>query len=332
MEEDKAFILRKILTVVSLILIFATAGLLAITTQLKTITFNYYGNVKTIKTLASSVDAFLLQNNISLNDTAVIEPAKKSRVINGMTISIYTEEEKAFDIESFRESYSPIIASVKEEIHAIPFEEETVDNNERDSGETEVIQEGVEGSKSVSYIVKSTKDKVIQKEEVGTEVIAQVQNRIVEVGTKVTLASRSGVISSITATPVGAGFVSYNVALPVEQQQYAYKLCEKYGIDYPLFLSIMYHESRYVPTANNNNTYIGLCQVWNAHLNNLGPTLGITDLYDPYDNMTAGAYLLSYYINNNGGVEAGLASYGGGYSYVPDVMKLRDTLIANGGL
>jgi len=328
-KEDKAFIFRKILTVVSLVLIFATAGLLAITTQLKTITFNYYGNVKTIKTLASSVDAFLLQNNISLNDTAVIEPAKKSRVINGMTISIYTEDVNTILGVHINEQFDDQIIVT---IIATGFEEETVDNNERDSGETEVIQEGVEGSKSVSYIVKSTKDKVIQKEEVGTEVIAQVQNRIVEVGTKVTLASRSGVISSITATQVGAGFVSYNVSLPVEQQQYAYKLCEKYGIDYPLFLSIMYHESRYVPTANNNNTYIGLCQVWNAHLNNLGPTLGISDLYDPYDNMTAGAYLLSYYINNNGGVEAGLASYGGGYSYVPDVMGLRDKLIANGGL
>ena len=50
MKEDKAYILRKALTVLSLVLIFATAGLLAITTQLKTITFNYYGNVKSIKT------------------------------------------------------------------------------------------------------------------------------------------------------------------------------------------------------------------------------------------------------------------------------------------
>ncbi len=332
MKEDKAFIVRKVLTVVSLILIFATAGLLAITTQLKTITFNYYGNVKTIKTLASSVDAFLLQNGICLNDAAVVEPAKKSRIINGMTLSIYTNEEKAFDIERFREAYSPVVASVKEEIEAIPFEEETVNNNEKDFGETEVIQEGTEGTKSTSYIVKSRENKVIQKDQIGTEVLAEAQNRIVEVGTKVTLASRSGVVSSISASPVSGGFVQYNIALPVDQQQYAYKLCERYGVDYPLFLSIMYHESRYQPSANNNNTYIGLCQVWNAHMANLGPTLGISNLYDPYDNMTAGAYLLSYYISNNGSTEAGLASYGGGSSYVPDVLAIREQLINNGGL
>ena len=92
MKEDKAFIVRKILTVVSLILIFATAGLLAITTQLKTITFNYYGNVKSIKTLASSVDAFLLQNDICLNESAIIEPAKKSRLTNGMTIQFLVKK------------------------------------------------------------------------------------------------------------------------------------------------------------------------------------------------------------------------------------------------
>ena len=134
MKEDKAFIVRKILTVVSLILIFATAGLLAITTQLKTITFNYYGNVKSIKTLASSVDAFLLQNNICLNDTAIIEPAQKSRLTNGMTITVYSDEAESFDIESVRESYSPVVASVKQEIESIPFEEETV-NNELTVGE-----------------------------------------------------------------------------------------------------------------------------------------------------------------------------------------------------
>jgi hypothetical protein len=48
--------------------------------------------------------------------------------------------------------------------------------------------------------------------------------------------------------------------------------------------------------------------------------------------MTAGAYLLSYYINANGSVEGGLASYGGGASYINLVLNTRERLIANGGL
>lgn len=329
MKEDKAFIVRKLLTIVSLVLIFATAGLLAITTQLKTITLDYYGNVKSIKTLASSVDGFLLQNKIYLNENATIEPSLDSRVVNGMTLTITSDTDKAFDVESVRESYSPIIASVKQEVEAIPFEEERVNNEEIDYGTNSVIQEGVEGSKSISYIVKSTNDGIIQKEEIGTEVLAEAQNRVVEVGTKV---SRSNTINSIMSTPVDGGFISYNISLAPEYQQYAYNLCARYGIDYSLFIAIMYVESTFNPNANNGGMYIGLCQVAISHMPSLGPTLGISDLFDPYDNMTAGAYLLSYYISNNGSVEGGLRSYGGGGSYINLVLSTRERLIANGGL
>ena len=113
MKEDKAFIVRKLLTIVSLVLIFATAGLLAITTQLKTIT---------------------LQNKIYLNENATVEPSTNSRVKNGMVLTITSDTEKAFDVESVRESYSPIVASVKQEVEAIPFEEERVNNAEVDLG------------------------------------------------------------------------------------------------------------------------------------------------------------------------------------------------------
>lgn len=329
MKEDKAFIVRKLLTIVSLVLIFATAGLLAITTQLKTITLDYYGNVKTIKTLASSVDGFLLQNKIYLNENATVEPSTDSRVKNGMVLTITSNTEKAFDVESVRESYSPIVASVKQEVEAIPFEEERVNNAEVDLGTNSVIQEGVEGSKSISYIVKTSNDEVIQKDEIGTEVLAEAQNRVIEVGTKV---SRSNEINSIMSTPVDGGFISYNIALAPEYQQYAYNLCTRYGIDYSLFIAIMFVESRFQPTANNGGMYIGLCQVAITHMPSLGPTLGISNLYDPYDNMTAGAYLLSYYISHNGSVEGGLRSYGGGSSYINLVLSTRERLIANGGL
>jgi hypothetical protein len=353
-KEDKAFIVRKILTVVSLILIFATAGLLAITTQLKTITFNYYGNVNSIKTLATSVDAFLLQNNIILNDNAIIEPAEKSRLTNGMTITVYSKEEESFDIESVRESYSPVIASVKQEIETIPFEEETVDNEERDSGETEVLQEGVEGSKSISYIVKSSNNKVIQKNEIGTEVIAEAQNRVVEVGTKVTV-SRSSVVTSISSQTVDGGFVQYNISLPVEYQKYAYNICNKYGVDYPLFLALMYVESGYNTNASNGGMYVGLCQIGMSNYSNLNSKLGITNLYDPYDNMTAGAYMLSTYMgiasNRTSDYQTqmvyALNSYNMGENgyynscfsqgiidrpYSTKILSYRDSLVNNGGI
>ena len=102
--------------------------------------------------------------------------------------------------------------------------------------------------------------------------------------------------------------------------------------DLSLFIAIMFVESRFQPNASNGGLYIGLCQVAATHLPNLSSKLGISDLYDPYDNMTAGAYLLSYYINANGSVESGLASDGGGASYVNLALSTRERLIANGGL
>ena len=221
------------------------------------------------------------------------------------------------------------LLKLPEEIQAIPFEEEKVDNVDRESGETEVLQEGVEGSKTISYIVKTSNNQVIQKNEIKAEVIQEAQNRVVEVGTKV---SRSSLVSSIYTTPVDGGFISYNIDFPEEYQHYAYNLCQRYGIDYSLFIAIMFVESRFQPNASNGGLYIGLCQVAATHLPNLSSKLGISDLYDPYDNMTAGAYLLSYYINANGSIESGLASYGGGASYVNLALSTRERLIANGGL
>ena len=355
MEEDKAYIIRKVLTVVSLILIFATAGLLAITTQLKTVTFNYYGDVKSIKTLASSVDAFLFQNNIFLDEDALVEPSKDARLTNGMTIAISDTSDGAFDVESVRESYAPIVASVKEEIEAIPFEEETVNNEEVDSGKTQVLQEGVEGSKSISYIVKSTKDKVIQKNEIGTEILAQAQNRVVEVGTKVTV-SRSEVVTSISSQVVDGGFVAYNISLPIEYQQYAYNLCKRYGIDYPLFIALMYRESGFNASVIGAGGYAyGLCQIGISNYSNLNAKLGITDLLDPYDNMTAGAYMLSVYMgiaatkvsDEQTKIVYALNSYNmgeGGYynncfsqgiidrAYSNNILATRERLINTGGL
>lgn len=295
MKEDKAFILRSILTIVSLVLIFATAGLLAITTQLKTVTLNYYGDLKSIKTLTCSVEAFLIQNQIYVSKDAVIEPSENSRIKNGMTISISSENKEVFDVEAVREAYAPIKASVQLEVEAIPFEEEKVDNAEKDSGTTEVLVEGSDGSKSVSYIVKSTNDTVIKKDQIDSRVLAEARNRVVEVGTKVTV-SRSSSISSVMTQPVDGGFVKYNIGLPEEYQKYAYNICGRYGIDYPLFLSMMYHESRYNPNAIGGGYAYGLCQIGISNYANLNAKLGITDLLDPYDNMTAGAYMLSTYI------------------------------------
>ncbi|MDO4282127.1 MAG: transglycosylase SLT domain-containing protein [Clostridia bacterium] len=335
MKDNIVHILRKSLTIVCMILVFATIGLLSITTQVKTVTLNYYGSTKTVRTLASSIDTFLLQNKIYVNEETQVLPNKTDKIVDGMEITISSEKELAkIDIDSMKADYSPMVAKFEEVIESIPFEEETKDNPEIDKGTTQTVQEGVEGQKTTSYIVRYNNNEEIERAEVNSEILAEARNKVVEVGTRVTV-SRSALVNSVVSAPVDGGFRAYNIALPVEQQQYAYNLCNRYGIDYETFLAIMYKESGYNPNALGGGNSYGLCQIHISNHTNLMYKLGISNFFDPYDNMAAGAYLFSYYMGTYGDTVTALNAYNGriaNNSYGDSVLYYRSILISNGGL
>lgn len=333
--ENIVHIFRKTLSVISMILVFATIGLLSITTQIKTVTLNYYGNTKTVRTLASSIDSFLLQNKIYVNDDTLVSPSKTDMITNGMEITISSDKELAkIDIDEIKSDFEPMVAKFEEVIEIIPYDEETKDNPEIDKGTTQTLQEGVEGKKTTSYIVRYNNNKEIERAEVNSEVLSEAKNRVIEVGTRVTV-SRSAFVNSVVSSPVDGDFRSYNIALPLEQQQYAYNICKRYGIDYELFLAMMYKESTYRPGVVGGGNSYGLCQIHVSNHGNLMARLGITNFFDPYDNMTAGAYLLSNYINMYGDTVTALNAYNGrvaNNSYGNSVLNYRGILISNGGL
>lgn len=333
--ENIVHIFRKTLSVISMILVFATIGLLSITTQIKTVTLNYYGNTKTVRTLASSIDSFLLQNKIYVNDDTLVSPSKTDMITNGMEITISSDKELAkIDIDEIKSDFEPMVAKFEEVIEIIPYDEETKDNPEIDKGTTQTLQEGVEGKKTTSYIVRYNNNKEIERAEVNSEVLSEAKNRVIEVGTRVTV-SRSAFVNSVVSSPVDGDFRSYNIALPLEQQQYAYNICKRYGIDYELFLAMMYKESTYRPGVVGGGNSYGLCQIHVSNHGNLMARLGITNFFDPYDNMTAGAYLLSNYMNMYGDTVTALNAYNGrvaNNSYGNSVLNYRGILISNGGL
>ena len=335
MRDSIVHIFRKTLSVMSMILVFATIGLLSITTQIKTVTLNYYGNTKTVRTLASSIDSFLLQNKIYVNDDTLVSPGKTDMIKNGMEITISSNKELAkIDIDEIKSDFEPMVAKFEEVIETIPYDEETKDNPEIDKGTTQTVQEGVEGKKTTSYIVRYNNNKEIERAKVNSEVLSEAKNRVVEVGTRVTV-SRSSFVNSVVSSPVDGDFRSYNIALPLEQQQYAYNICKRYGIDYELFLAMMYKESTYRPGVVGGGNSYGLCQIHVSNHNNLMARLGITNFFDPYDNMTAGAYLLSHYISMYGDTVTALNAYNGriaNNSYGNSVLNYRGILISNGGL
>ncbi len=335
MKDNIVHVLRKVLTVVCIVLFFVTAGLISITTQIKTVTLNYFGSEKTVRTLASSIDSFLIQNKIYLDDDTLVSPGKTNKIVDGMQITIYASQDLAkLDIDSMKNDYIPMVAKYEEVIETIPFTEETKDNPEIDQGTSNVVSEGEEGKKTTSYIVRYNQNGEINRAQVDSEVITEAKNRVIEVGTRVTV-SRSSTINSIAAVQVDGNFREYNITLPVEQQQFAYNLSQQYGFDYELFLAVMYQESRYTPTAIGGGNSYGLCQIYIGNHSSLSNILGISDFLNPYENMMAGAYLLSNYLNMYGDTVTALNAYNGRISnnpYANSVLNHRANLIANGGL
>lgn len=300
MKDDKACIVRKVLVIVTLIMIVSTLGLFMITTQVNTICLDYYGTKTTVKTLASNVQDFLIQNNIVVDDEDIVYPAINAELTEGSTVKISSSKEYAtIDIDKKISDYTPEIAKIEEVIENVPYGEDTVSNNTVARGTTNVIEEGSEGQRSIKYLVKYNGDVEVERAKISEEIIVEAKNKVVEVGTKLpVLASRSSIVESVAAqVPTAAeGFKVYNIALPVEQQQYAFNICKKYGIEYELFLAIMYKESGYRSNATGISSY-GLCQIHSSNFSMLTSRLGVTNFYDPYDNMTAGAYILSTYFN-----------------------------------
>lgn len=355
MREDKAYKIRKSFIIITLILLFATAGLFVVSTQVKTVTLDYYGQKTEVKTLSKTVDGFLLQNKIYINEDSKVDPEKDTKIQEGIKIKISSEKEYAkFDEKHILDNYSPVVAKLEDIEEAIPFEEQKNNNANIDIGTENVVQEGQEGKKVTKYLVRYNNDSEIYRATISSDVISEAKNKVVEVGTRYNLASRSAGISIPTSIVTDGGFREYSIALPVEQQKYAYNLCQQYGIQYELFLAVMYKESGFNPNAVGGGNSYGLCQIHVSNHYNLRNKLGVSNFLNPYDNMTAGAYLLSHYMNaarskvTGDAVEVyGLNAYNMGegayynscYSqgilnrgYSNSVIALKNRLISNGGL
>lgn len=355
MEKDKLYILRRTLSILCFILFVATFGIILIKTQIKRVKLDYYGKIVEINTLSYNVSNFLTQNNISLGDNDVVEPSVDSAIKNDSIVKIYAKKELAkIDIDEISNKYTPIIAKIEEVIEDIPFSEENVDNDKLEKGKTNVVQEGENGKKSTTFVVRYENNEEVERKHIQTNVIQEAKNKVVEIGTKVVLASRSQLVQNLTAMEVPSTFKKYNISLPEEQQEYAYKICQQYGIEYELFLAVMYKESGFNPNSIGGGNSYGLCQIHISNHSNLTAKLGVTNFLDPYDNMTAGAYLLSNYLNSARKVVSGdsaivyaLNSYNMGegiyfntcYSkgildraYSTSVITIRNKLISAGGI
>jgi len=109
----------------------------------------------------------------------------------------------------------------------------------------------------------------------------------------------------------GAGYAMYDVPLTIEQQMFVIETAERFKIPPELMFGVMHVETRYTVTAvSKNGKYIGMMQIAKSNLKMLTRKFGITDLRDFEQNVTAGAYFLSYFFKKyDGDIDKTLMCY-----------------------
>ena len=115
-------------------------------------------------------------------------------------------------------------------------------------------------------------------------------------------------------------FKSYDVPLDKELQLYIYNLCEEYGVDPAIVISIIEIESGYNAAAiGDDGDSIGLMQIQPKWWSERMTELGATDLLNPYHNVTIGIDILADKLSEDQGVEWALMAYNGGVQYANEM-------------
>ena len=118
-----------------------------------------------------------------------------------------------------------------------------------------------------------------------------------------------------TETPKGE-MQYYNVPLSKELQEYIAEICTQYdSVSLPLVLAIIQRETNYDPNAiGDNGNSLGLMQIQPQWHEARMERLGVTDLLNPYENVTVGIDILAECIGKYNTLEEALTVYNAGPS------------------
>lgn len=108
----------------------------------------------------------------------------------------------------------------------------------------------------------------------------------------------------------------YDVPLSDSLQDHIFSECEKYGIDPAIIIAMIYRESSYRENVvGDNGNSFGLMQINAKWHEDRMKKLGVTDLLDPYQNVTVGINYLAELYRYKGNMKWAIMAYNGGYSY-----------------
>lgn len=169
-----------------------------------------------------------------------------AELVSNETEATTTEENaNELSMEMISQAYNPITKKTIVEVQSIPFETVTK-NVANGASETkdQVLQEGREGKKEVTYRVKYQNDVEIERTEVSSVVLEEPVNKIVQVRAKQTTSRSSS----------GRTYISGSVA---EYQAYARARCSAYGwstADFNCLVALWNKESKWNPNAYNSGS------------------------------------------------------------------------------
>ena len=114
----------------------------------------------------------------------------------------------------------------------------------------------------------------------------------------------------------------FDVPLDEDLQEYIFAVCDTYGVEPELIISMIYRESKYDAGAiGDGGKSLGLMQIQPRWHSERMAELGCDDLLNPYQNVEVGIDLMDELLNKRGSVEWALMAYNGGPSYANDMIK-----------
>lgn len=110
------------------------------------------------------------------------------------------------------------------------------------------------------------------------------------------------------------GFIYYDIPLELDIQRHIFDECQLHEVPYELAMAVMYVETggTFDSSLRSKTNDSGLFQINDVHKQWLKES-GITDLYNPYQNSSAGIWILKDALSKGDSIHTSLMVYNMGY-------------------
>ena len=249
----------KIICMCFIFILLSGIGVMAVTTKLNSVTIKFNdGKEMIVLTSKNNVKDILDENNIILSENEKISPNLEENITETKEINISNKSNQEVEIAKISESgvntpidtlleaYNEIIEKIETIEESIPFETITKDVSEgAESTKNQVLQEGQEGIRRVSYKVKYQNDTEIERIKISEEIIKEPVNKIIQI--------KSNIVTSRSETPARVA----TTGTVAEYQAYAKQRVYDYGwtdADFNALVNLWNRESGWQVSNRNRSS------------------------------------------------------------------------------